>query len=65
MSRIVTVSLGGPDNPVLAQGLYVDELNGLTTIKLSDNATVRGRLVQAKVINHDLKLGIEKGKLDG
>lgn len=43
--KLVTVAIGGPDNPVLAQGEFVKSENGLTFVKISDNVVVRGRLI--------------------
>ena len=43
MRKIVTVYLGGPENPVLVQGEYLGEVNGLTFVQVSDKLTVRGK----------------------
>lgn len=47
MIVLVTVAIGGPDNPVFAQGTFVSTEKGLTSVRLSDNVIVRGRLVTA------------------
>lgn len=44
MRKIVTVYLGGPENPVLVQGeLLHEEENGLTLVQVSDKLTVWGK----------------------
>jgi hypothetical protein len=47
MEKLVTVAIGGPDNPVLAQGELVGVENGLTLVKICENVIVRGRRVTA------------------
>ena len=43
MRKIVTVYLGGPENPVLVQGELLHEENGLTLVQVSDKLTVWGK----------------------
>jgi hypothetical protein len=47
MKKLVTVAIGGPDNPVLAQGEFVAVENGLTLVRICENVIVRGRQVTA------------------
>ena len=49
MVRIVTVAVGGPENPVLVQGELVAEENGLTSVKVSENVIVRGKRIIGKI----------------
>ena len=43
MRKIVTVYLGGPENPVFVQGELLHEENGLTLVQVSDKLTVWGK----------------------
>ena len=52
-AKIVTVRLGGPNNPVLVQGEFCGEENSLTFVKLSDSVVVRGKLIPSVRIDDE------------